>query len=79
MKLGNLVQDQWVDGSGEGRSLRSAVSGESIATITSDGLDFKAMLDHAKRVGGRNLRKLTFHERGFMLKDLAIYLNEHKR
>lgn len=78
MKLANLVQDQWVEGDGDGRVLTSAVSGEPIANLSSDGLDFAGILDHAKTVGGPNLRKLTFHERGFMLKDLAIYLNEHK-
>jgi oxepin-CoA hydrolase/3-oxo-5,6-dehydrosuberyl-CoA semialdehyde dehydrogenase len=79
MKLGNLVQDRWVGGDGDGRILTSAVSGEPVATISSDGLDFAAILAHAKSVGGANLRKLTFHERGDMLKALAIYLNEHKK
>ena len=79
MKLGNLVQDQWVEGDGDGRVLTSAVSGEPVATITSDGLDFAAILDFAKSVGGPNLRKLTFHERGDMLKALARYLDEHKK
>jgi len=78
MKLGNLVQDQWVEGDGEGRVLTSAVTGEPLALISSDGLDFAAILNHAKSIGGPNLRKLTFHERGDMLKALAIYLNEHK-
>jgi len=44
-----------------------------------NGLDFAAILAHAKLVGGPNLRKLTFHERGDMLKALAQYLNEHKK
>ena len=79
MKLGNLVQDQWVEGDGEGRVLTSAVTGEPLALISSDGLDFAAILNHAKSIGGPNLRKLTFHERGDMLKALAIYLNEHKK
>jgi len=79
MKLENRVQDQWVQGDGEGRILTSAVSGEPVASITSDGLDFAAILAHAKLVGGPNLRKLTFHERGDMLKALAQYLNEHKK
>ena len=79
MKLGNLIQDRWVEGDGDGRILTSAVSGDAVATISSDGLDFAAMLEYAKSVGGENLRKLTFHERGDMLKALAIYLNEHKQ
>jgi oxepin-CoA hydrolase/3-oxo-5,6-dehydrosuberyl-CoA semialdehyde dehydrogenase len=78
-KLGNLMQDQWIEGDGDGNLLTSAVNGEPVARITSDGLDFADMLRHARAVGGANLRKLTFHERGEMLKALAIYLMEHKQ
>jgi len=78
-KLGNLVLDQWVDGDGDGNVLTSAVDGEPVASITSDGLDFGDMLNHARTMGGANLRKLTFHERGEMLKALALYLQEHKK
>ena len=45
-KLQNLVADQWVDGDGDGKLLASAVSGQPIATITSSGLDFEAILRH---------------------------------
>ena len=79
MKLGNLVLDQWVDGDGDGTVLTSAVNGEPLARITSSGLDFAGVLKHARSVGGSNLRKLTFHERGEMLKALAQYLMEHKK
>jgi len=79
MKLGNLALDRWIDGDGDGKALSSAVSGEPIASITSDGLDFRGMLEHARKVGGTNLRKMTFHERGDMLKALAQYLLEHKK
>lgn len=78
MKLANLVNDEWIEGAGDGRTLLSAVDGRPLAAITSDGLDFKAMLDYARDTGGANLRKLTFHERGDMLKALAKYLMEHK-
>jgi oxepin-CoA hydrolase/3-oxo-5,6-dehydrosuberyl-CoA semialdehyde dehydrogenase len=78
-KLGNLLGDRWIEGDGDGKLLTSAVSGEPLASITSNGLDFEAMLKHAKSVGGPNLRKLTFHERGDMLKALAQYLNEIKQ
>ena len=79
MKLGNLVKDQWVEGDGDGTVLTSAVSGEPVAAISSDGIDFADMLDHARKVGGENLRRYTFHERGEMLKALAKYLMEHKK
>ena len=79
MKLGNLVKGQWVDGDGDGTLLTSAVCGEPIASITSDGLDFGGMLEHARTIGGSNLRRYTFHERGEMLNALAKYLTEHKK
>ena len=79
MKLGNLALDRWIEGDGNGKTLTSAVSGDPVAAITSDGLDFGAMLEHARKVGGPNLRNMTFHERGDMLKALAQYLMEHKK
>ncbi len=78
-KLGNLVLDRWVEGDGEGNLLTSAVTGDPVASITSAGLEFGDILNHARTVGGANLRKLTFHERGEMLKALAKYLLEHKK
>ncbi|MGB5627729.1 MAG: aldehyde dehydrogenase family protein, partial [Woeseiaceae bacterium] len=78
-KLGNLVLDRWVEGDGDGTLLSSAVTGEPVARITSAGLDFAEVLHHARNVGGANLRKMTFHERGEMLKALAKYLMEHKK
>lgn len=78
-KLGNLVRDEWVEGSGDGKLLTSAVDGAAVAHITSDGLDFGELLQYARQVGGKNLRRLTFHQRGEMLKELAKYLMEHKK
>ncbi|NNF50721.1 MAG: phenylacetic acid degradation bifunctional protein PaaZ [Woeseiaceae bacterium] len=77
-KLGNLVLDRWVEGDGDGTTLASAVNGTPVARITSEGLDFAGMLQHARNIGGSNLRRMTFHERGDMLKSLAKYLMERK-
>jgi len=74
-KLGNLVLDRWVEGDGDGTVLASAVDGAPVAAITSAGLDFAGILDHARRVGGPKLRRMTFHERGEMLKALAKHLD----
>ncbi|MCB0811387.1 MAG: aldehyde dehydrogenase family protein, partial [Flavobacteriales bacterium] len=41
-------------------------------------LDFKAMLQYARETGGPPLRKMTFPERGRMLKALALHLMERK-
>ncbi|HIA12203.1 MAG TPA: phenylacetic acid degradation bifunctional protein PaaZ [Flavobacteriales bacterium] len=78
MKLKNYTLGKWVEGSGDGTPLFNAVNGEQIATATSNGLDFKAMLEYARTVGGPPLRKMTFHDRGRMLKALALHLNEKK-
>ena len=71
LKLLNYAQDGWVSGTGDLEEVRSAVSGEVIAETGSHGLDYAAMLDHARKVGGPALRKLTFHERALMLKALG--------
>lgn len=69
--LFNYAVDQWVAPSGGAAQLRSAVTGEVIAETGSQGLDFKAMLDHARGVGGPALRAMTFHARARMIKSLA--------
>ncbi len=71
INLLNYAKDGWVAASGNLAEVHSAVTGEVVATTGSEGLDFKAMLDHARNVGGPALRKMTFHERAWMLKDLA--------
>ena len=71
LKLLNYAADQWVAGDGGLAEVHSAVTGDVIAETGSNGLDFKAMLDHARNVGGPALRAMTFHERAWMLKDLA--------
>jgi oxepin-CoA hydrolase/3-oxo-5,6-dehydrosuberyl-CoA semialdehyde dehydrogenase len=72
LKLLNYAADQWYEApAGSVAQVQSAVTGETIAVTGSQGLDFRAMLDHARRVGGPALRRMTFHERAWMLKDLA--------
>ncbi|MGO9682640.1 MAG: phenylacetic acid degradation bifunctional protein PaaZ [Beijerinckiaceae bacterium] len=58
--------------------IRSAIDGRVIATASSQGLDFAAVVQHARRVGGPALRRMTFHERADILKALAAYLSERK-
>jgi oxepin-CoA hydrolase/3-oxo-5,6-dehydrosuberyl-CoA semialdehyde dehydrogenase len=71
LNLLNYAKDGWVAGSGGLAEVHSAVTGELVAHTGSRGLDFRAMLDHARKVGGPALRSMTFHERAWMLKDLA--------
>src|SRR3979490_780614 len=78
MQLQSFVAGKWWAGAGNGVALRDAPPGEVIPNAAADGLDSRAMLEHAREVGGRNLRKLTFHERAALLKTLARFLTEHK-
>ncbi|MCC7302888.1 MAG: phenylacetic acid degradation bifunctional protein PaaZ [Bacteroidia bacterium] len=76
--LENYTLGQWKKGEGEGQLLFNAITGEPLATASSAGLDFGAMCEYARKTGGSKLRKLTFHERGQMLKALALHLMKVK-
>ncbi|HEU5365052.1 MAG TPA: phenylacetic acid degradation bifunctional protein PaaZ [Hanamia sp.] len=78
MKLGNYITGKWIEGDGEGQQLYNAVNGEVIATATTKGLDFASILEYGRKTGSPSLRKMTFQERGRMLKALALHLLEHK-
>ncbi|HEX6012701.1 MAG TPA: phenylacetic acid degradation bifunctional protein PaaZ [Geminicoccaceae bacterium] len=78
MRLKSYAAGQWVEGTGRAVTLANAITGEPVAEIDSTGLDFAAMLGHARRVGGPALRELTFHQRALKLKELAAYLLERK-
>jgi oxepin-CoA hydrolase/3-oxo-5,6-dehydrosuberyl-CoA semialdehyde dehydrogenase len=78
MKLKNYALGQWVEGTGKSALLLHAVTGEPVAEASSGGLDFKAMTEYARRVGGPKLRAMTFHQRAAMLKAVAKYLMERK-
>ena len=74
MILKNYALGQWTAGEGKGQSLFNAITGDKIAETSSNGLDFGEMMKYARSVGGPTLRKMTFHERGRMLKALALHL-----
>lgn len=78
-KLGNYVTGKWITGEGEGQPLYNAVNGEPIGYASTKGLDFASLLDYGRKVGNPALRKMTFPERGRMLRVLAIYLKEPDR
>lgn len=78
MKLGNYILGQWLEGEGEGQELYNAVNSDVIATATTKGLDFASILEYGRKKGSPALRKMTFQERGRMLKALALHLLERK-
>jgi oxepin-CoA hydrolase/3-oxo-5,6-dehydrosuberyl-CoA semialdehyde dehydrogenase len=77
MKLENYIQGQWTPGDGDGSPLYNAINGDIVATATTKGLDFGDILQYG-RDRGEALRKMTFWERGVMLKKLAMHLMKKK-
>jgi oxepin-CoA hydrolase/3-oxo-5,6-dehydrosuberyl-CoA semialdehyde dehydrogenase len=77
-RLQNLALDNWVEGVSGFVDIPSAVDGTIVARASSVGLDFAAMVAHARKIGGANLRQLTFHRRADRLRALAGYLTERK-
>ena len=77
-KLGNYVTGKWIEGDGDGEVLYNAVTHEPIASATTKGLDFASILQYGRAQGTTVLSKMTFHERGKMLKALALHLLNHK-
>jgi oxepin-CoA hydrolase/3-oxo-5,6-dehydrosuberyl-CoA semialdehyde dehydrogenase len=78
MKLDSFVSGQWISPGRDSIEVRSAVTGDVVARATSGGIDMRETLAHARNVGGKNLRRMTFHQRADMLKKLAQYLTERK-
>src|SRR6476469_4003110 len=76
-KLANYVLGKWMQGDGSGQQLYNAVTGETIAFAATAGLDFDALLHYGRNVGSPALRKMTFHERGLMLRALALHLRDY--
>lgn len=74
----NYALGKWIKGDGEGTALFNAINGEKIGTASSNGLDFSQMMKYGREVGGPSLRKMTFQERGLMLKKLALHLHSIK-
>ncbi|HEU4722296.1 MAG TPA: hypothetical protein VFS59_13095, partial [Gemmatimonadaceae bacterium] len=60
MRIQSFALGEWVGGTGTGTPLHDAVTGEQIGEASSEGLDFAAMLEHGRAVGGPALRRLTF-------------------
>jgi oxepin-CoA hydrolase/3-oxo-5,6-dehydrosuberyl-CoA semialdehyde dehydrogenase len=73
----NYVLGQWIDGQGVETPLFHAITGQELGSVSSAGIDFAEVLAYGRK-NGQALRKMTFQERGRMLKALALYLMERK-
>ena len=73
----NYILGQWEDGQGVETPLFNAITGAQIGEVSSAGIDFSAVLAYGRKKG-LSLRRMTFQERGRMLKALALFLMERK-
>lgn len=78
IQVKNYVLGQWVTGDGSETNLYNTLTGEKIGDTSSAGLNYQEILTYGREKGGRALRKMTFQERGRMLKALALYLMDKK-
>lgn len=78
MKLESYVEGRWQAGAAEGRPLVDPVNGEVLGHVDATGIDGEAALAHARAVGGRALRALTFAERGALLRAIADTLGANR-
>ena len=77
-KIHHYVQGNWTTGKEEGTPILDAVTGEAFTSVAIEGLDIPEILNYGRTKGGEVLRKMTFQERGNMLKKLALYLTKRK-
>ena len=77
-QLENYTLGRWAAGPGVPHELLDASTGEVVALAAREAPDFEQILAYGRRVGNPALRRLTFHERGRMLKALALHLTEKK-
>ncbi len=77
-KLENYILGKWVEGEGSGQQLYHAISGQPIYVAGTQGIDFESALKYARSKGNPALRKLSFQQRGRMLRSLALHLLNQK-
>ncbi|MCE9593489.1 MAG: 3,4-dehydroadipyl-CoA semialdehyde dehydrogenase [Planctomycetes bacterium] len=76
--LTSFVQERWIAGDGAATPLFNATTEEPLAETRAGGIDFRAVLAHARDVGGPALRAKTFAERAAMLKALSTAIHAHR-
>ena len=77
-KIQHYVEGRWTEGKEEGMPVLDSITGDVISNVAIEGLDIPNILEYGRTKGGEVLRKMTFQERGNMLKKIAFYLIKRK-
>ena len=78
MEIKNYVLGEWIIGQGKEIDHFHSITGEHISSASSKGIDYSAVFEYGRKKGSSALRKMTFQQRGEMLKSLALYLIKRK-
>ena len=76
--LDNYIAGQWIPAGPNPTLLLNAVNGDPVAGADSSDIDMAQAFAYARSTGGEKLRRMTFQQRGLMLKALALHLMEQK-
>jgi oxepin-CoA hydrolase/3-oxo-5,6-dehydrosuberyl-CoA semialdehyde dehydrogenase len=76
--LRSYVHGHWHEADSGFVSLVDPASEETVARASSRGIDFAAVLAHARGPGSAALRSLTFAQRGALLKEMSRVLRERR-
>jgi oxepin-CoA hydrolase/3-oxo-5,6-dehydrosuberyl-CoA semialdehyde dehydrogenase len=76
--LKSYLCGQWVTGSGTPSALVNPTTEETVAESSTEGFDFAAGLDYARKRGGPALRKMSFEQRGELLRRSSKVLHERR-
>ncbi len=76
--LRSYVGGSWHEAKSGFTTLVDPSTEEEIARASSEGIDFGAVLGHARERGGPALRAMTFAQRAQLLKEMSRVLREHR-
>jgi 3,4-dehydroadipyl-CoA semialdehyde dehydrogenase len=78
MKLESFVAGRWQVGSGNVETLVDPVTGEEVATASSEGIDRGVGLEYARQQGSPALQALSYKQRAELLGKVADALTAHR-
>lgn len=77
----SFIKGEWWTPSNPSKTtdIQDTSTGSTIFIASTEGIDIAGAIEFARETGQKNLGELTIHERALKLKELAMYLNEHKQ